>query len=223
MVGLVTHPYSPECVERLSENSGKASLRTPKRGQKGPKSTVSAPLVPANAGTQGCSNDFSDSLGREILRSSHGLGPSPTCARRARIRLRIANLGRSVLYDTPPCPSDGVCNKGATRGRDRPSSWGWTPSEHLRARRGRTRLHLRLPPGYRTHLDPDVLVLRRADGSVVARFSGRGLVAEEVERAAWEDYGDTAEGPAPSHAPSGRPRPPAARPRSVPWPPRPPS
>ena len=46
-------------------------------------------------------------------------------------------------------------------------------------------LHLRLPPGYHAHLDPDVLVLGRADGSVVGRFNGPGLVAEEVERAAW--------------------------------------
>jgi hypothetical protein len=50
-------------------------------------------------------------------------------------------------------------------------------------------LHLRLPPGYHAHLDPDVLVLGRADGSVVGRFNSPGLVAEEVEGAAWEDYG----------------------------------
>ena len=37
-----------------------------------------------------------------------------------------------------------------------------------------------------------VLVLERADGSVVGRFNGPGLVAEEVERAAWEDYGGAA-------------------------------
>ena len=49
-------------------------------------------------------------------------------------------------------------------------------------------MYLRLPPGYHAHLDPDVLVLVRTHGSVVARFTGRGLVAEEVERAAWEDY-----------------------------------
>jgi len=45
-------------------------------------------------------------------------------------------------------------------------------------------LHLNLPPGYHAHLDPEFLGLGRADGSVVARFSGRGLAAEEVERAA---------------------------------------
>ena len=73
------------------------------------------------------------------------------------------------------------------------------------------------------HLDPDVLVLRRADGSVVARFSSRGFVVEEAERSAWRDYGRAAEGPSPRHAPSGRRHPPASRPRSVPWPPRPPS
>jgi hypothetical protein len=55
-------------------------------------------------------------------------------------------------------------------------------------------VHLNLPPGYHTHLDPEFLVLGRTDGSVVARFSGRGLVAEEVERVAWEDYGDAGRG-----------------------------
>ena len=51
-------------------------------------------------------------------------------------------------------------------------------------------LHLHLPPGYHAHLDPEFLVLSRTDGSVVARFSSRGLVAEQVERAAWEDHGN---------------------------------
>ena len=82
-------------------------------------------------------------------------------------------------------------------------------------------MHLRLPPGYHAHLDPDVLVLGRTDGSVVARFSGQGLVAEEVEWAAWEDYGAAGGGPSPGRVPSVRRRPPASRARSVPWPPRP--
>jgi hypothetical protein len=81
-------------------------------------------------------------------------------------------------------------------------------------------LHLRLPPGYHAHLDPEFLVLGRTDGSVVARFSVRGLLAEEVERAAWEDYGAAGGGQAPSRTPSVR-RPPASRSRSVPWPLRP--
>ena len=55
-------------------------------------------------------------------------------------------------------------------------------------------MHLNLPPGYHAHLDPEFLVLGRIDGSVVARFSSRGLVAEQVERAAWEDYGDAGGG-----------------------------
>jgi hypothetical protein len=55
-------------------------------------------------------------------------------------------------------------------------------------------VHLRFPPGYHAHPDPDVLVLERADGAVVARFSRRGFAPEAVERAAWEDYGET-EGP----------------------------
>lgn len=52
-----------------------------------------------------------------------------------------------------------------------------------------TEPYLHLPPGYHAHLDPDVLVLGRADGSQVALFSSRGVVAEIVEQAAWEDYG----------------------------------
>jgi hypothetical protein len=83
-------------------------------------------------------------------------------------------------------------------------------------------LRLRLPSGYYAHPDPDILILKRADGSVVARFSGRGFVAEEVERAAWEDYGDAAEGPSKSRAPSGR-RHASSRPRSDPLPPHPPA
>ena len=83
-------------------------------------------------------------------------------------------------------------------------------------------MHLNLPPGYQAHLDPEFLVLGRTDGSVVARFSVRGLVAEEVERVAWEDYGNAGGGLPPSRAPSERRGPPALRPRSVPWPHRPP-
>jgi hypothetical protein len=41
---------------------------------------------------------------------------------------------------------------------------------------------LRLPPSYRLdRSDPDVLVLRRPDGSVVARYSARGHTKETVE------------------------------------------
>ena len=61
-------------------------------------------------------------------------------------------------------------------------------------------MHLNLPPGYHAHLDPEFLVLGRTDGSVVARFSSRGLVADEVERAAWDDYGDAGGGLSPSRA-----------------------
>ena len=35
--------------------------------------------------------------------------------------------------------------------------------------------------------DPDAVILRREDGSVVAAFGERASV-EEVERAAWEDF-----------------------------------
>ncbi len=44
-----------------------------------------------------------------------------------------------------------------------------------------------LPPGYRLRRDPDLLLLRRPDGSVVAAFSASGAAEEAVERAARED------------------------------------
>ena len=73
--------------------------------------------------------------------------------------------------------------------------------------------NLHLPPGYHAFLDPEVLILRRADGSQVAIFSREGFVAERVEQAAWADY-DESEGASwcstssESHHPRVRPRPP---------------
>ena len=49
-------------------------------------------------------------------------------------------------------------------------------------------LVFRLPPGYRLQMDPDELLLRRADGSTVAAFSGPGADPVEVEREATRDY-----------------------------------
>jgi hypothetical protein len=47
----------------------------------------------------------------------------------------------------------------------------------------------RLPEGYRLDLvsDPDAPVLRRPDGTAVARFSARGMVDKDVEQEALED------------------------------------
>lgn len=45
----------------------------------------------------------------------------------------------------------------------------------------------RLPPGYRVRVGAEELVLRRADGSIVAAFGGPGAVPEAVEGAADED------------------------------------
>ena len=80
--------------------------------------------------------------------------------------------------------------------------------------------YLYLPPGYHAQLDPDVLDLRRADGSQVALFSSRGFVAEAVEQAAWTDYGDEPQGTF-SNRTSSKCRP-TSHPRVLPWPPRPP-
>jgi hypothetical protein len=46
----------------------------------------------------------------------------------------------------------------------------------------------RLPPGYRVQVGPDVLILRRADGLMVAAFIAPGVDPVEVEREAAEDY-----------------------------------
>ena len=47
---------------------------------------------------------------------------------------------------------------------------------------------LRLPPGYSLdESDPDVLALRRPDGTIVAFFSALGATPEALQRAAWDD------------------------------------
>lgn len=48
---------------------------------------------------------------------------------------------------------------------------------------------LRLPPGYHLNAvtDPDVTMLRRPDGTVVAIF-GVEADLQEIERVAWEDH-----------------------------------
>ena len=61
-------------------------------------------------------------------------------------------------------------------------------------------MKLRLPPGYYLDRDPDICTLRRTDGSSVATFSARGVVAETVEGAAWEDHNR-------EHPPAKPPRP----------------
>jgi len=55
----------------------------------------------------------------------------------------------------------------------------------------------KLPEGYRLDLadDPDAPALRRPDGTVVARFSVRGMTHEAVEREALEDLLHTSRKP----------------------------
>jgi hypothetical protein len=47
---------------------------------------------------------------------------------------------------------------------------------------------LLLPPGYHIQSDAEVLMLRRADGSMVAGFVGGRSAPSEVVRMAEEDY-----------------------------------
>jgi hypothetical protein len=47
-------------------------------------------------------------------------------------------------------------------------------------------LSLELPTGYYLERDPDVLVLRRLDGSMVGAFSARGVAPEAVREAVAE-------------------------------------
>ena len=44
-----------------------------------------------------------------------------------------------------------------------------------------------LPFGYYLERDPDLLILRRPDGSFVAAFSTRGVDLLEIELTLWED------------------------------------
>ncbi len=53
-----------------------------------------------------------------------------------------------------------------------------------------------LPPGYRLDIDADLLILRRADGSMAATFSALGADPAEVGKAAQEDYRHSGEGTA---------------------------
>ena len=47
----------------------------------------------------------------------------------------------------------------------------------------------RLPPGYSLdRSDPDVLILRCPQGTVIARFSTRGATSEAIEREARSHY-----------------------------------
>jgi hypothetical protein len=47
----------------------------------------------------------------------------------------------------------------------------------------------RLPRGYwLDRSDPDVWLVRRSEGWVVAYFSARGVTKEAIEQTAWEDH-----------------------------------
>ena len=49
---------------------------------------------------------------------------------------------------------------------------------------------LRLPPAYSLdESDPDVVALRRPDGTTVAVFSAFGATPESIQQAAWENPG----------------------------------
>lgn len=67
---------------------------------------------------------------------------------------------------------------------------------------------LDLPTGYYLERDPDVLVLRRRDGSMVGAFSARGAAPEAVLRTAEETVGERPAAPPsePAHQPTLRVR-----------------
>jgi hypothetical protein len=56
--------------------------------------------------------------------------------------------------------------------------------------RAREMVELRFPKFdyYLDESDPDIVILRRQDGSFVARFSARGATKEGIIQAAQEDY-----------------------------------
>ncbi len=60
-------------------------------------------------------------------------------------------------------------------------------AERLTAKDAHREGKLPLPPGYGLEHGADVLLLRRADGSVAATFSAGGVTPPEVVRTAEED------------------------------------
>jgi DNA-binding SARP family transcriptional activator len=68
-------------------------------------------------------------------------------------------------------------------------------------------LSLDLPTGYYLERDPDVLVLRRLDGSVACAFSARGAAPEAVRRMVQETLGEES----PHHPPPSDEREPSLR------------
>ena len=89
-------------------------------------------------------------------------------------------------YGTPP-PKGPGCERGGVS-RDTSARRRRIPAGARRVER-HVREHEDLPPGYRLQQDPDVLLLLRPDGSVVAAFSAPAADPLEVSAAAWEDRG----------------------------------
>ena len=87
------------------------------------------------------------------------------------------------------------------------------PSGNVEVGVRKTRRSPKLPEGYRLDSisDPDAPALRRPDGTVVARFSPRGMMYEVVEQEALEDLLRTSQEPrgieSQSSGSSKRPRP----------------
>jgi DNA-binding SARP family transcriptional activator len=62
-------------------------------------------------------------------------------------------------------------------------------------------LSLDLPTGYYLERDPDVLILRRLDGSMVGAFSARGAAPEALQQTVHESIKDNVEEDLPTHPP----------------------
>jgi hypothetical protein len=100
-------------------------------------------------------------------------------------------------WDEPvaqPATSSGVAGsvlaKGLALSRSGPMA------ERLTALQAHRSGWLRLPPGYDLEYGADVLLLRRADGSVAATFSAKGATPATVASTAEEDHRRNHEGPA---------------------------
>jgi hypothetical protein len=63
---LLLDLYSPECVEKLSDSSGRASFRSSGSGPEQTGSAVSAHFVPPDAAALGRQSDLSDSFKRKF-------------------------------------------------------------------------------------------------------------------------------------------------------------
>src|SRR5215204_2148688 len=95
-------PYSPECLEKLSEKSRTRLQRSPPGRRRATFRSISPPVYRSNPRSERCSTPFLDSLRRCVLRTSHVRSfPKFAPSDRVLLPLRLLPLPESrVLVQT---------------------------------------------------------------------------------------------------------------------------